>query len=228
MGPLGLGSPRFRNRLLPAPAVLCIATTAFVLPGRCAFGSLPVPWCNAWLFVFLPARAGLGSSARRVARRMPGCWLGRSPCRPLLPRRREALPSSRVTPVNTCPALRPRWCPARSPCRAQDCCLPVTAYCRLWDRLPDPILMSTTIHFSEFNDAACVLAFPLLRTLPFSNRTSVRLRTGWLAVGPVGLESASHPLGNIDMFQEVSPPFPRPEFSSARPAIGLGRVAMTL
>ena len=43
-----------------------------------------------------------------------------------------------------------------------------------------PYPLSATIHFSEFNDAACVLAFPLLRTLPFSSRTSVRLRTGWL------------------------------------------------
>jgi len=77
-------------------------------------------------------------------------------------------------------------------------------------------LLSTTIHFSEFNDAACVLTLPLLRTLPFSSRTSVWLPTGWLAFGRVGLESASHPLGNIDMFQEVSPPFPRPEFISAR------------
>src|SRR5690349_8551333 len=85
---------------------------------------------------------------------------------------------------------------------------------------------STTIHFSEFNDAACVLAFPLLRTLPFSNRTSVRLRTGWLAVGPVGLESASHPLGNIDMFQEVSPPSSRPEFSSARADALLGHAVI--
>ena len=79
---------------------------------------------------------------------------------------------------------------------------------------------STTIHFSEFDDAACVLTLPLLRTLPFSSRTSVRLRTWWLAVGPVGLESASHPLGNVDMFQEVSPPSSCPEFSSARAAHG--------
>ena len=27
--------------------------------------------------------------------------------------------------------------------------------------------LTTTIHFSEFNDAACALAFPLLRTPPF-------------------------------------------------------------
>ncbi len=77
---------------------------------------------------------------------------------------------------------------------------------------------STTIHFSEFNDAACVLAFPLLRTLPFSSRTSVRLRTWWLAFGPAGLEFSSHPLGNVDMFQEVSPPSSCPEFTSARGA----------
>jgi len=41
-------------------------------------------------------------------------------------RRQMALPSSRATPVNTCPALRPRWCPAYSPSRTQDCCLPAT------------------------------------------------------------------------------------------------------
>ena len=77
---------------------------------------------------------------------------------------------------------------------------------------------STTIHFSEFHDAACLLALPLLRTLPFSSRSSVRLPTWWLAFGRVGLEFSSHPLGNIDMFQEVSPPFPRPELLSARAA----------
>ena len=84
--------------------------------------------------------------------------------------------------------------------------------------------LSTTIHFSEFNDAACVLTLPLLRTLPFSSRTSVRLRTWWLAFGPVGLEFSSHPLGNIDMFQEVSPLFSRPKFSSARAAGLLGGI----
>ncbi len=77
---------------------------------------------------------------------------------------------------------------------------------------------STIIHFSEFNHAACVLAFPRLRTPLLSGRPSVRLPTGWLAFGRVGLESASHPLGNFDMFQEVSPLFSRPEFISARDA----------
>src|SRR5262249_52536546 len=35
-----------------------------------------------------------------------------------------ALPSSRVPPVQTCPALSPRWCPGHSPKRTQDGCLP--------------------------------------------------------------------------------------------------------
>ena len=49
-------------------------------------------------------------------------------------------------------------------------------------------LLTTIIHFSEFNDAACVLTLPLLRTPPLSGRTSVRLPTRWLAFGRVGLD----------------------------------------
>jgi hypothetical protein len=78
--------------------------------------------------------------------------------------------------------------------------------------------LTTIIHFSEFYDAACVLALPLLRTPLFSDRTSVRLPTWWLAFGRVGLEYSSHPLGNFDMFQEVSPLSSHPELISAREA----------
>ena len=132
VGPLGLGSPRVRAEIALCPAVLCVATTAFVRPGRFALGSLPVPWVDALLFVSLSACTEVGSSADRVGQQTPRCWLGRSPSlRPLLPRRREALPSSRATHVNTCPALRLRWCPARLPWREQDCCLPDGARCRL-------------------------------------------------------------------------------------------------
>jgi hypothetical protein len=141
VGPLGLGSPRFRSGLCPGPAVLCVATTAFVLPGWFAFRSRPVPWVDAFSFVFLPACARVGSSAGRVDPQTPGCWLRRSPFfRLSLPRRREALPSSRITPLNPCPALRPRWCPPRPLSRDPDCCLPVTAHRRLSVRLPEPIL----------------------------------------------------------------------------------------
>ena len=222
VGPLGLGSPRVRVRAIPCPAVLCVATTAFVLPGRSAFGSLPVPWVDALWFVSLPVCAGVGSSAGRVGQLTPGCCLSRSPIvRLFLPRRREALPSSRITHLPTCPALRPRWCPARLPWRGQDCCLPVTPYRRLWVRLPGLILRSTMIHFSEFNNAACVLALPLLRTPPLGDRPSVRLPTGWLTFSRVGLVSASHPLGNVDEFQGESPLFSHPGFISARGVVSV-------
>ena len=46
--------------------------------------------------------------------------------------------------------------------------------------------LTTTIHFSGFNSAACVLASPLLRTSSLDDRTSVRLPTRWLAFGRVG------------------------------------------
>ena len=85
-----------------------------------------------------------------------------------------------------------------------------------------PCPLSTIIHVSEFDYAACDLASPLLRTAPFGTRSSVRLPTGWLAFGRVGLEYSSHPLGNVDMFQEVSPLFSHPEFISARAAGWLG------
>jgi len=42
-----------------------------------------------------------------------------------------ALPSSRVTPLSTCPGLRPRWCPHHLPYRNEDCCLPLHSSRRL-------------------------------------------------------------------------------------------------
>jgi hypothetical protein len=189
VGPLGLGSPRFRPGALPCSAVLCVATTTSVRPGRCAFGSLPVPWLDAFRFVSLSVRTGFGSHPGRVGQFAPGCWLRRSPSfRLCLPRKREVLPSSRITLLHTCLALRLRWCPSTSPFRCQDCCLPEHAHRRLLDWFPGPILLSTIIHFSEFNDAACALASPLLRTPHFCGRPSVRLPTWWLTFGRVGLD----------------------------------------
>jgi hypothetical protein len=46
--------------------------------------------------------------------------------------------------------------------------------------------LTTIIHFSGFNNAACALALPLLRTSLLSDRPSVRLSTRWLALGRVG------------------------------------------
>ena len=70
---------------------------------------------------------------------------------------------------------------------------PVSRYCALL-RLPSSfpvgslvVPLTTTIHFSEFNDAACALAFPLLRTPPLGDHPSVWLSTCWLGLGRVGL-----------------------------------------
>ena len=63
-------------------------------------------------------------------------------------RRQVALPSSRVTLMHACPALRPRWGPLHSPKRVGDCCLPVPGNRRL----------PTTLHFSGLKHAACILA----------------------------------------------------------------------
>jgi hypothetical protein len=66
-----------------------------------------------------------------------------------LTRRLVALPSSRATPMNACPALRPRWCPDRSPLRLQDCCLPATGNRRLSprDRLEGYPFVHDDTHF---------------------------------------------------------------------------------
>src|SRR5262249_23677728 len=55
--------------------------------------------------------------------------------------RQVALPTSPLTPLDPCPALRPRWGPAHSPYRTQDCCLPVRGNRRRsspchWERYP--------------------------------------------------------------------------------------------
>jgi hypothetical protein len=61
----------------------------------------------------------------------PGPVVTRSPTPGLASRRQRARPRSRVPPLKTCPALRPRWCPAHSPSRVHDCCLPATGHRRL-------------------------------------------------------------------------------------------------
>ena len=69
-----------------------------------------------------------------------------------------ALPSSRVTPVDTCPALRPRWGPIDSPTRRWDCCLPESGNRRLspLDHLR-VILVPTMMSISGLHHAACIL-----------------------------------------------------------------------
>jgi hypothetical protein len=159
VGPLGLRSPRSRPPS-PAPSVLRSAKTASALLG--------------WLRLSLALRyfARLLCFVSR-SRGSPSTWRLACGARALVPpvplifrlswtKRQEALPSSRVTPVGACPALRPRWYPWCSPYRPRDCCLPPVAQRRLSPpssagRLS---LRSTTIHISGFNFAAYSLATP--------------------------------------------------------------------
>ena len=79
----------------------------------------------------------------------PGPLVTRSPTPGICSRRQVALPRSRVPLLKTCPALRPRWCPAHLPWRTQDCCLPVSGNRRLSPHTTlRVILLSTTIHIS--------------------------------------------------------------------------------
>jgi hypothetical protein len=90
-----------------------------------------------------------GSWSGRSPPTTPGLLVTRSPTPGISTRRQVALPSSRVTPVRPCPALRPRWCPRLLPLRVWDCCLPATASRRLSppDRLEgDPAVHDST-HF---------------------------------------------------------------------------------
>ena len=116
-----------------------------------------------------------------------------------------ALPSSRATPVKTCPALRPRWCPAYSPCRAQDCCLPATGNSRLSPPYSlEGILLSTTILFSGLNHAACLLATPG-SVWPLTGRHAGSLLTCWLDVSQVGLApTGQQPVAWSNLQSQVS------------------------
>jgi len=131
----------------------------------------PIPCLLLW-FVVSPK----GSLSGRSAQTAPGPLVTRSPTPGLWSRRQVALPSSRVPPLKTCPALRPRWCPAHSPKRTQDCCLPATGNRRL----------TTTLPISGLNHAACLLATPG-SVRPLTGRHAGSLLTCWRSFNQVGL-----------------------------------------
>jgi len=98
--------------------------------------------CSLYL-CFPPSKLSAGLVGKHehllpIARSFPYLWDG-SPYAVLSTRRQLALPKLvlslpkdfRVTPLNTCPGLRPRWCPGHLPQRIQDCCLPRHAERRL-------------------------------------------------------------------------------------------------
>jgi hypothetical protein len=89
-------------------------------------------------------------------------------------RREVALPSSRVTPMATCPALRPRWCPEPLPYRVQDCCLPALANRRLsspyhGERYP---YVHDYTHFGA-QSRGLRPRYPRLRTAPYGEARGI-------------------------------------------------------
>ncbi len=121
-----------------------------------------------------PLRArDLGEAPRTT----PGPVVTRSPTPGLWSRRPMALPRSRVPLVETCPARRPRGCPASSPSRTQDCCLPGRAHRRL----------TTTLPLAGLPHAVCLLA-PPGSVRPLTGRHAGSRLTGWLSFHQVGLE----------------------------------------
>jgi hypothetical protein len=94
-----------------------------------------------------------------------------------------------VCPVKTCSALRPRWCPERSPSRLQDCCLPARGNRRLSLLTPcRDILVSTPIFLSGLHHATCLLAFPPASYAHCWVCTWRALLACWRGFGQVGLE----------------------------------------
>jgi hypothetical protein len=95
-------------RLACRPTVLCSTTTAR-RPSRPA--SLGAGGAIPGLLPPFVSRLRLANGrkphvrARALGHPVPLLF------REIVSRRRLALPSSRVTPLMTCPALRPRWCP---------------------------------------------------------------------------------------------------------------------
>ncbi len=186
--------------LARSPSVLCSATTA-TTPSRrpSVVPRSPIPWCDP----LLHSQPGPRTTPPRWARR----FSTPAPRSGTFPRSVVALPSSRVTPLNACPALRPRWCPQHSPYRVQDCCLPracnASAFPSRWHARA--ILLTTTIHISGLNDAACILATPG-SIPPITGAHAGSLLTGWLGVSQVGLEP--HSLSPTGSQQRVSWAFP--------------------
>src|SRR5262249_29398335 len=174
----------------PPATVLCNATTAtWPSRGPSLVARSPIP-CVLLSFVVSPQ----GSWAGRSAQPPPGPLVTRSPSPGCASRSQRALPSSRVSPMDTCPALRPRWCPGHSPKRTQDCCLPATEHRRL----------TTTLSISGLHHAAYVLATPSF-VRPLTGRHVGSLLTRWLNLSQVGLASCAHPLGSNNQFHGVTP-----------------------
>ena len=153
VGPLGLGSPpsrpsnRFGHRYydpLRLPLLRLRSLRVSLVPGYLAFSR------------FRSSRFPGGGDHPSA----PGHF-----CIPVCPpgalrKEMTVLSSSQATPVCTCPARRPRWCPLDSPYRLQNCCLPSIRQRRLSPATAGLSSRTTNIQFSGLSHAAYTLATP--------------------------------------------------------------------
>jgi hypothetical protein len=174
---------RSARRRLPSRGSLGSHCPTFLGPLRrddchqAPLGSLHLALASRYLACFQTFVMSLpGSCPGGSPRNTPGPVVTRSPHPGMSSRRPGALPRSRVPPVKTCPALRPRWCPAHAPERAQDCCLPAHANRRL----------PTTLPLSGLHHAASLLA-PPGSVRPLTGRHAGSLLTCWLDFSQGGL-----------------------------------------
>jgi len=170
----------------------------------------PVPW----LLHFLAPEMGL--KPPHPARSFP---LRTVTSRPYDPRKHLGLPSSRATPLRTCPGLRPRWWPSNSPLSCSGL-QPSTAYkVSAFPPIAGLSLRTTTIHFSGLNTEPAIL-------IPSAPDSRLRaylwgsLQICWLSFNLVGLSKRrcqgkpcmddggirppEHPLGNNIEFQRFA------------------------
>jgi hypothetical protein len=129
----------------------------------------------------LPQRSHLARGRLEAAHpRQGSCSPGTPPLPGIVTRKRLALPSSRVTPLMTCPALRPQWCLGSSPLmhpglQPSGACKP-SAFPALLMRVSS---RTTTIPISGLYHAACHLAPP--SSAPPLLAEHVGFATDWLA-----------------------------------------------
>ena len=118
--------------------------------------------------------------------------------------------------MSTCPGLRPRWCPARSPYRPQDYCLPLTSQRRLSP--PDLRGIILSVHNYTFFGAQYTACTPApsgsrlpLPGLPanFAPELMANLCSGGT------FSTCDHPLGNSIEF-----PLPFGRFPTIRASLG--------
>ena len=97
------------------------------------------------------------------------------------------LPSSRATPLNTCPGLRPRWYPEYIAIAHPGLLLSDTLNrVSFHPALTELILMTTTIHISGLNTEPASLPPPASDS-PCGACPRVQLLTCWLSFSQVGL-----------------------------------------